>query len=1195
MPKISDILILDLKEDIKNVIDIEDHTELEIQQEIESYIITEGIGQHFYNFINQFTSHIKETGVWISGFYGSGKSYFGKMLGYILENLMVNGTPARERFIPRLKGINDKDLIEILIRNLDAINSKVVFLDIAKHLVKGGLAFTLFTYFLKMLGFRDDLYGYMEFELSLDNKLEDFKKLVMVNEGKPWDELKVTNREVAKIMRRTYMAMTYTEKEYEDTKELYENTIANFSANTLKSELEKYLKARSDETIVFIFDEASEAISQKKFNLLDLEAISEALSSIIDCKVWTIAIAQERLDDVINNANVNKSQLTKVTDRFKTKIHLESTDIDIIIRSRLLQKEKVMQKQLAEYYKKNEGLVSDATNLKSLFPTKTADAQEFAIYYPFHKYQFDILQKFLFSSKTLAATQVAARGMIITTFDVLRKQLRDKDLYTFAPGYAICTEAQTSPPVDLVSKYDTAKKILHQSKSTIDGEKLLKTIHLLTGSEIVSPTVENIAKSYIEDITKYYEVKPIIEKGLALLVDAKVLLLSNNSYKITSDREGRLLEEMNDFDVPLYVKKSQLTYYIKEYKLFNAVSMFSDGVVNYKFSILSDIDDELTGAGSKELKIIVYSLFNTSENRQDFIETIKLETQYQKDRLTLIPDNSEFMHIDKLIVEVKRYYYMEEKYSSESDTNIRQIIRDFAVIREEKEKDLRVKIENAYHNTSLVYLFDEHLLNADNFKTNITDIQRKMIKNIYTKKLASSLSEEIVPKLFSSRKEHLSRLFSGDDFTFFDSHGNFTGDHLKAVEEISAKIKNRHIDGKTLETELSGPPWGYQFGTIVSTLAALFRAGRLSVKYNGQSWFSYKQKEIQEAFTNTTKFKTASFKSISATLSLEQKNRAVQLLLDLELETHTDRKIDWNTNDFDIADSIRIMAEHFIEVLSALNDSFEDFESHFPLSLEQKNVLASFTGKITESNYIEKVEYLLANKDQFTDAIQTIMTVQQFMKKNYNMAKEYRRFVDDVVAELKKADKKDNQIENASNEFYTLYKQDMVKNFSLLQKQSQIVKDIYFKLIKNAADGMSHAYQVLFGKIDKAISTLKKYPKIINTENQNKLDELKQYCMARNIKEPVLEYSVKCKNTGYSLSDIMNYTALVQNKENELMIRENSFVIEETRQVNATRKVLLTIKIKNMTVGEYRNILGKQLGALAGCNDNDEIVLTIET
>lgn len=1207
MTTVNEIIALDLQEDIKNVIDLEDRSELEIQQEIESYIVTEGIGRHLYNFTNQFTSNIKETGVWLSGFYGSGKSYFGKMLGYIIDNPVINGTPARDRFIPRLKGVSDESLIENAIRNLEAISSRVVFLDVAKQNTDRGLAFTLFTNLLKSLGFRDDIYGYMEFDLFIDGKLDEFKEKARSLEGQDWDELKTSNRQVARVMRKVFAEMGYSEADYADTQKVYSSAIEDFSASKFKTELEKYLKCQLDETLVFVFDEASEAISQKKFTLLDLEGISESLSSISN-KVWTIAIAQEKIDDVINNANVNRSQLTKVTDRFKTKVHLESTEVDVIIRSRLLHKTESGHKQLVNYHMKNEGLVSDATNLKSSFPTKTVDADEFATYYPFHKYQFDILQKFLFSSNALVATQIAARGMIITTFDVLRKQMRHKDLYSFTPGYAICTEAQTAPPIGLVNKYDTAKKILNELNSAIDGDKLLKTIHLLADSEIVSPTVENITKSYISDLTTYYDVKPVIEEALALLLEAKVLLLSNNNYKITSDLEGKLLEEMKEFDVELFSKKRSLINNIKNYKLFTPVATFNDGSDSFRFSVLSDQEDELTSPGSKQLKLSVYSLFNISENRQDFIENIKLETQYQKDLITLVPDNNEFSLIDKLIGEVSRYSYMEEKYSNESDPAKRQIIRDFSIIREEKEKELRVKIEKAYRNAFLIYMFDEHLLNADSFKGTITEIQRKLIKNIYTKRLASGLSESLVPKIFSSRQERLSRLFSGDDFRFFDGHGNFTGDHLKVVEEINAKIKRRYIDGRTLESGLSGAPWGYSFGTIVSTLAALFRAGRLSVKYSGDTWFSHEQSGIQEAFTNTTKFKSASFKSISATLTASQKNQAVQLLMDLEIESHTGRKVDWNLNDFDLADSSRHMADHFIGALKTLGDTVDGFETLFPTVADQKQTLLGFAGKTTESNYIEKVEYLLTNNDQFSDAIQTILKAQKFIKKNFSKVIVFKRFIEEVSGELKKADRTDSTITETHEEFGRLYKQDMVKNFGSLQQQVQIVKDCYYKLIKNAAAVMSHEYQLLSGKVDAALRILKGYPAELNVQNQKKLDELKRYCSNRIIKEPVLGYSITCKNCGYSLSDILNYTALAPTKDNELLIIQSSFVREAPKPEPDTggtpdqppapkkpRKVHFLVTNKVMTVQEYKSLLTAQLTSLAAARPEEQIELDIET
>lgn len=1207
MTKINEILTLDLQEDIKNVIDIEDRSELEIQQELKSYIVTEGIGHHLYNFTNQYTSNIKETGVWLSGFYGSGKSYFGKMLGYIIDNPMINGTPARDRFILRLKGITDESLIENAIRNLESINSRVVFLDVAKQNTDHGLAFTLFTNLLKNLGFRDDIYGYMEFELYIEGKYDEFKNIARELEGKEWDELKTSNRQVAKAMRSIFSAMGYSNEEYNDTHKVYSDAIDNFSASKFKEELEKYLKFDTDKTLVFIFDEASEAISQKKFTLLDLEGISEALSSI-SSKVWTIAIAQEKLDDVINNANVNRSQLTKVTDRFKTKIHIESTEVDVIIRSRLLKKKESYLKQLVDYYKKNEGLVSDATNLKSPFPTKTTSAEEFAIYYPFHKYQFDILQKFLFSSNALVASQIAVRGMIITTFDVLRKQMRDQALFAITPGHAICTEAQTAPPVDLVNKYDTAHKILNENNSEVDGEKLLKTIHLLADSEVISSTVENITKSYITDINTYYDTKPKIEQALHLLVEAKVLLLSNNNYKITSDLEEKLLEEMKAFDVELFSKKRLLINYIKGCKIFTLVATFNDGSDTFKFSVLSDQDDELCSLGSKQLKLIVYSLFNISENRQDFIESIKLETQYNNDLITLIPDNSEFSLIDKLIGEISRYSYIEEKYSNESDSTKRQIIRDFSIIRGEKEKDLRSKIEDAYNNASLIYRFDEHLLNADTFKGVISETQKKLINNIYTKRLTDQLSEGLVPKIFSYRKEDLCQLFSGNDFKFFDSNGNFTGDHLKIVEEINAKITSRYVDGRSLEFDLSGVPWGYSFGTIVSTLAALLRAGRLSVKYNGEKYFSHVQNAVHDAFTNATKFKSASFKSITAALTAAQKNQSVQLLMDLEIETHTGRKVDWNINDFDLADAIRFMADHFIGSLTTLNDTVDNFDSLFPNVATQKSTLQDYSSKVTENNYIEKVEYLLTTGDAFKASIQTILKAQKFIKRNFFKVNEFNRFIEDVIAELKKADHSDDSIHDANEEFLRLYKQDMVKNFSQLQQQAQVVKDSYFKLIKNAASGMTHEYQLLLGKVDDAIRNLKQnYPAELNVYNQKILDDLKRYCSDRTVGEPNLEFSITCNNCGYSLSDILNYIALAPAKDNELLIIQSSFVAETPPQPETgseqpdkpttpipPRKIKLQVPGKVMTVQEYKALLTAQLTALAAARPDEEIELNIE-
>jgi hypothetical protein len=1193
MITIKDILKLDLNEDIKNVIDLEDQSENEIQSELESYIITDGLGEHLSTFINQYTSNIKETGVWLSGFYGSGKSYFGKMLGYLIANPNINGTPARDRFMPRLAGVKNESFIKNDILKLDSIKSTVVFLDIAKQNTDNGLAFTLFSNFLKKLGLRDDVYGYMEYDFLMEGKLDLIHKKSQELFGKDWNELKKSNKEIAKAMRRIYTSLDYSEAEYEDTKKVYADSISNFDSDQFKNELEKYIKKNNDENLVFIFDETSEAISQGKFKIVDLQALSESLSSISK-KVWTIAIAQEKLDNVIVNANINRSQLTKVTDRFKTKMHLESTEVDVIMKNRLLLKKEDAYLKLVEYYQKNEGLISDATNLKSTFPTKTTSADEFSTYYPFHKYQFDLLQKFLFSSNALVTTQVGARGMIITTFDVLKKTLADLEIYKFTTAHDLCTQAQTAPPAELDNKYKNATRIIDKSKIAINGEKLLKTIHFINEAELIaSPTIENITKAYNPDIEKYYEVKPLVEEALNLLVEAKILLVSNNNYKITSNLEGKLLEEMKDFDVELFIKKRELVNYLKKSNLFRPVATINESAVAYNFNVLTDLEDEIIGSNNKKLKLTAYSLFNINGEREDFIEALKLDTQYTKDAITLVPNNSKFSLIDKLLEEVKRYGFMEEKYSGTDDEKVKPIIREFSIIKDEKEKDLMNLIADAYENGALIYMFDENILNKDNFKNTINEVQKKLIKNIYTQRLSAQLQESIGEKVVKEASaEKLHRYFSGDEFIFFDNNGNFVGDHLKIVEQLKTKISDRYIDGKSLEEAFALDPWGYSYGTLSTTLAVLFRAGKLVIRTNDTDYFSYTDKPAQEVFISGSKFKSASFKSISKTLSTQQKSDIINQLIALEYEKHTDRKISDTSSDFDVADSVSKLAEQFVTTVKTMENTVPDFNKLFKNCFEQKQLLQGFVSKTTEANYIEKAEDFLKDTDSYSKAIKTIIKTENFVKKNLDKIKGFSNFTLAVENELQKANIKNQVIEQQSQLFEEAVSKDVIEKFGDIQNSVQAIKDEYYHLMKVSATKMATAYSNLKAAIEIAQSDLEKnYPPELNSINKNKLKSLLDNCNNKTSDDLEIVFKVQCKNTGFSLSDILNYIDLIPTRETDLQMTIGNFLKEEPKKEenNLPKKVKFTITKKIMSTKEYRSILAAQIQALAGV-DNDQLI-----
>ena len=203
--KIKDILTIDFAEDIKNVIDLQDFSEAEIQSEIENYIVTDGLAKEYADFISIYTSNIIETGVWISGFYGSGKSYFGKLLGYLISNKMIAGTPARERILQRFTGITDEAIIKNTLQRLNSIQSRVVFLDVAKQDDKKGLAFTLFRNFLRSLELPDNEHGFLLFQLLIEAKQLNIHDFIFENTGQNWIDIKSRMMDYVKISKEIFM------------------------------------------------------------------------------------------------------------------------------------------------------------------------------------------------------------------------------------------------------------------------------------------------------------------------------------------------------------------------------------------------------------------------------------------------------------------------------------------------------------------------------------------------------------------------------------------------------------------------------------------------------------------------------------------------------------------------------------------------------------------------------------------------------------------------------------------------------------------------------------------------------------------------------------------------------------------------------------------------------------------------------
>jgi len=176
-----------------------------------------------------------------------------------------------------------------------------------------------------------------------------------------------------------------------------------------------------------------------------------------------------------------------------------------------------------------------------------------------------------------------------------------------------------------------------------------------------------------------------------------LLTRKNNVYKITSDLEQKLIDEMKGVNVEFHYKRRDLITLLKEQPFIKDISKCTFEGNPYNFHVISAQGDELGYSTNKNIKIQIASPYTVElESRDEYIEKIKFETQSNTELATLIPAMDDFLEIDKLIEEIYRYGVLEDRYKNDDDEKIRGIIKDFSVNKTNRSTTLNRLIEKSY-------------------------------------------------------------------------------------------------------------------------------------------------------------------------------------------------------------------------------------------------------------------------------------------------------------------------------------------------------------------------------------------------------------------------------------------------------------------------------------------------------------------
>lgn len=412
---IYDIFQHEIDREYKGVINVGQDDAVNVEQELREYVVTRELQRHFREFFRSYTQSIgkpyEKMGVWISGFFGSGKSHLLKILSYLLENRMVNSKPAISYFTDTGK-IADATVVGD-IQKAGSVPSDIILFNIGAKADTTTLSGqdTITSVFLRVfneyLGYCASMPFLADMERSLDEngKYESFKQKFEEIEGQPWIKVRdeyffIQDALVETLVSIDNMSEAAARNLVEKASETYEMSTERF-AKLVK----KYLDTKDkNHHLVFMVDEVGQFISEDSQMMLNLQNISEDLGRICRGQAWVVVTSQQDMGKALEHLK-QRNDFSRIQDRFQTRLSLTAANADEVVRKRVLQKTETAETSLSIYYEQH------AVVLKNLLSFKNAATMHlysspasFVSDYPFIPYQFDLMGRVLTAVRENAAT-----------------------------------------------------------------------------------------------------------------------------------------------------------------------------------------------------------------------------------------------------------------------------------------------------------------------------------------------------------------------------------------------------------------------------------------------------------------------------------------------------------------------------------------------------------------------------------------------------------------------------------------------------------------------------------------------------------------------------------------------------------------------------------------------------------------------
>jgi len=862
-----------LNREIESVVTFGEKSEKSLSDEIKEYVVTDKLHQNYEEVIEDlqraFDDSSKEVGIWVSGFYGSGKSSFAKYLGLSFDtSILINGVTFGQMLMSR---IQDTALAAMHRTIIARHNPAVVMIDLSSQNTAGKfppVSDIVYYETLKLLGITkstDQKVMCFVDMLHDEGKYDEFCRIVEEEKHKKWAD--VETNDLAANMIAASLAPRLLPAYFPDSA-----SYRNMNINSALNEKERFIRLYNlvkektgKDKIIFVLDEVGQYVASNVDYILNVQGMMQIFKDEFHGKVWVIATAQQTLTEDNRQAQLNSNELFRLNDRFPVKVDIEANDIKEIITKRLLGKSKEGKDYLRNLFKQNEGVLKNGTHLtlqaRSIY-NQVLSEDSFADLYPFLPVHIDILLSLL--QKLASRTGgVGLRSVIRLIRDILvDNHLADATIGTLAgPEHfydVLRTDMERNAAKEIVI---AAEKAIRMYNGNALAVRICKTIAIMQLLDDFNLSFDNICALLYNKVGEQVdkgEVREILDEisqapGLTLQeAEGKYQFMTNAILGIREERDKIIPREADKAEVMQQMLQDILTP-APSVNVYNSKTVTAGVELterNHPYSIYS----------SQTLKMNVRFVDGASfEGTRQLLLTESTRPENKRTLYWLCTLNKDK---ESLLQEIVKSQNIRKRHQNETNKEIQTYLRAQGDLVEEKKQQLRHILRDAQANSEIIFRGTPQQVNADTYKT-------QALKGI-----AEKIFEKYPMAPASMKADCVTKLGAFDDLATLPdslnplkiidkSNGTINIKH-PAISEIKDFIASKNeVIGSEVVAYFEDTPYGWSKDTIRYLVALMLKASIIQIRVAGKDITVFGETAVNAMATNN------SFNKINISLNTE--------------------------------------------------------------------------------------------------------------------------------------------------------------------------------------------------------------------------------------------------------------------------------------------------------------------------------------